>query len=313
MTEQKKDKVLLVGIGIMGNTIAQSFACAGIDVALFNLKETSLARAMNRINSGLDTLVSIDKLTPQAKEEALSHIHCYQNLAEAAKDATFVMEVVPEVPATKKEMLAQICEACAPDVIIASNTSALNVFEITDVKNPERFIIAHYYSPAHIVPLVEVVPGPKTSKETIDATVAILEKAGKSPVVMKKFGPGFIVNRIQKAIGECWMDMVEEGLVEPTEVDRAIKLSLGVRLPIVGVVQTMDFQGLDMLLDTQKNYGKVYSFVEDLVKQGRLGSKTSKGIYDYQGRSEAEILRKRDELYLKMIDFLKEINAFEPV
>lgn len=309
----KKDKVLLVGIGIMGNTIAQSFACAGIDVALFNLKETSLARAMNRINSGLDTLIGIGKLTPKAKEEALSHIRCYQNLAEAAKDATLVMEVVPEVPATKKEMLAQICQACAPDAVIASNTSALNVFDICDVTNPERFIIAHYYSPAHIVPLVEVVPGPKTSQATIDATVAILEKAGKSPVVMKKFGPGFIVNRIQKAIGETCLAMIDEGLVEPAEIDRAVKLSLGVRLPIVGVVQTLDFQGLDMLLDTMRNYGKVFPFIEDLVNQGRLGSKTSKGIYDYQGRSETEILRKRDELYLKMIDYLKEIKAFDPV
>jgi 3-hydroxybutyryl-CoA dehydrogenase len=313
MTKQKTDKILLVGIGTMGNTIAQSFACAGVDVTLFNLKESSLSRAMNRINSGLDTLVEIGKLTPQGKQEALSHIQCCQNLAEAAKDANFVMEVVPEIPATKKEMLAQISDACAPDAIIASNTSALNIFDIAEVKNPERLIIAHYYSPAHIVPLVEVVPGPKTSKATIDATAAILEKAGKSPVIMKKFGPGFIVNRIQRAIGECWMDMVDEGLVEPTEIDRAIKLSLGVRLPIVGVVQTMDFQGLDMLLDTQKNYGKVYPFVEELVKQGRLGSKTAKGIYDYQGRSEAEILRKRDALYLKMIDFLKEIKAFDPV
>jgi 3-hydroxybutyryl-CoA dehydrogenase len=246
-------------------------------------------------------------------EETLGRIHCCQNLAEAAKDVNFVMEVVPEVPATKKEMLAQISEACAPDAIIASNTSALNIYDIAEIKNPERLIIAHYYSPAHIVPLVEVVPGPKTSAETVARTVAILEAAGKSPVTMKRFSPGFIVNRIQKAIGECCLDMIEEGAVEASEIDRAVKLSLGGRLPIVGVVQTLDFQGLDMLLDTMRNYGKVYSFVEKLVEQGRLGAKNGHGIYDYQGRSEAEILRKRDELYLKMFDYLKEIHAFDPV
>jgi len=107
--------------------------------------------------------------------------------------------------------------------------------------------------------------------------------------------------------------MIEEGLAGPQEIDQAIKLSLGVRLPIVGVVQTFDFQGLDMLLQYQKNVGKVYSFVEDRVKEGHLGAKTSRGIYDYQGRSETEILRKRDGLYLKMLDFLHEIDAFDPV
>jgi 3-hydroxybutyryl-CoA dehydrogenase len=297
----------------MGNTIAQSFATAGIEVNLFNLKESSLTRAMGRIKSGLRTLVEVGKLTEKGMEETLGRIHCHQNLAEAAKGIDFVMEVVPEVPATKREMLAQIVEACAPDTIIASNTSALNIYELGEIKNPERLIIAHYYSPAHIIPLVEVVPGPKTSAETVARTVALLEAAGKSPVVMKKFGPGFIVNRIQKAIGETCLNMIEEGLVEPAEIDRAVKLSLGVRLPIVGVVQTLDFQGLDMLLDTMKNYGKVYSFVEELVKQGRLGAKNGHGIYDYQGRSEAEILQKRDELYLKMIDYLNEIHAFDPV
>jgi len=107
--------------------------------------------------------------------------------------------------------------------------------------------------------------------------------------------------------------MIEEGVATADEIDRAMKLTLGIRLPIVGVVQTFDFQGLDMLLDTMKNYGKVFGFIEEKVKKGHLGVKTSKGIYDYQGRSEVEILRKRDELYLKMLKCLEEIHAFDPV
>jgi 3-hydroxyacyl-CoA dehydrogenase len=88
---------------------------------------------------------------------------------------------------------------------------------------------------------------------------------------------------------------------------------LGIRLPIVGVLQSLDFNGLDMLLDRMRNDGKIYSFVEEKVKKGHYGVKTSKGIYDYQGRREIEILRKRDELYMKMLDYLQEIHAFEPV
>ena len=140
-----------------------------------------------------------------------------------------------------------------------------------------------------------------------------MKACDKTPVVMKKFGPGFIVNRIQRAIGETCMDMVQEGLVEPEQIDDAIKATLGIRLPIVGVMQTFDFQGLDMLLAYQKNVGKVYSFVEDRVEPGATAPRSGAGIYDYQGRSEAEILKKRDELYLKMIDYLTEIGAFEPV
>jgi 3-hydroxybutyryl-CoA dehydrogenase len=174
-------------------------------------------------------------------------------------------------------------------------------------------VIAHFFNPAHIIPLVEIVPGSKTSPETVLFTVTLMERVGKSPIVMKKFGPGFIVNRIQKAIREACLEMIEQGLAGPEEIDRAIKLSLGIRLPIVGVVQSMDFNGLDLHLDNMRNYGKTYSFVEERVKKGHLGVKTSKGIYDYQGRSETEILEKRDDLYLKMLEYLQKIHAFDPV
>jgi 3-hydroxyacyl-CoA dehydrogenase len=297
----------------MGSTIAQVFATGDIDVALFDIEESALARAMGRIHAGLQTLASVGKLSSEQVARALSHIHLSQDMAAAAEGVAFAIEAVPEVPAIKRTVLAQMADHCADETVIASNTSFLNIFDLADVKRPERLVIAHFFGPAHIIPLVEIVPGPQTSPETVTFTAQLLERVGKSPLVMKKFGPGFIVNRIQIAIVETCLEMIEEGLVEPAEIDRAVKLSLGVRLPIVGVVQNMDFQGLDMLLNAMKNSGKVYSFVEEKVKQDQLGAKTSRGIYDYQGRSEIEILRKRDELYLKMLDYLREIHAFDPI
>jgi 3-hydroxybutyryl-CoA dehydrogenase len=313
MTKEAVNKVLVVGSGLMGSTIAQVYATGGAEVALFDVEERALARSLTLIKAGLETFVGLGKLTPAQVEATLARITFHQDLASAAKGVQLAMEVVPEVPAIKQKVLAQIAEACSPETIIASNTSALNIFELVEIPHMERLVIAHFFAPAHIVPLVEVVPGPKTSQDTLDRTEEFLTRVGKSPVVMKKYGPGFIVNRIQKAIGETCLDMIEEGLASPEEIDRAVKYSLGVRLPIVGVVQTFDFQGLDMLLLTQRNYGKVYAFIEKLVEQGRLGAKSAAGIYDYQGRSELEILRKRDELYLKMNDYLKSINAFDPV
>jgi 3-hydroxybutyryl-CoA dehydrogenase len=305
--------VLVVGSGVMGHSIAQVFASADLDVALVDVDEKALDRAMNLIESGLNTMADFGKISRKKIPSILSRITPSTDLREMACDVDFVIEAVPEVPSIKKEVFSQLDELCSHNTVIASNTSGLDIFSIADVKRPERLVIAHFFAPAHIIPLVEIVPGARTSPETIWFTANLVEKLDKNPVVMKKFAPGFIVNRIQKAIGEASFEMIEQGLVEPEEIDRAIKHSLGIRLPIIGVVQTFDFQGLDMLFDTMKNYGKIYSFVEEKVKKGRLGVKTSKGIYDYGGRSESEILKKRDILFLKMLDHLKKINAFEPV
>jgi 3-hydroxybutyryl-CoA dehydrogenase len=272
-----------------------------------------LSRAMGLIESSLKTLVDFGKISKEKIPSILSHIKPSTDLTQMIGDVDFIIEAVSEVPQIKKKVFTQLDKLFPRDTVIASNTSVLDVFGIADMKRPDRLVIVHFFTPAHIIPLVEVVPGSKTSPETVSFTTTLMERVGKNPIVMKKFGSGFIVNRIQKAISGACFEMIEQGLAGPEEIDRAIKLSLGIRLPIVGVLQTLDFNGLDMLLDTQRNYRKTYSFIEEKVKAGHLGVKTSKGIYDYQGRSETEILRKRDELYLKMLEHLKKIHAFDPV
>jgi 3-hydroxybutyryl-CoA dehydrogenase len=309
----KNQKILVVGAGTMGNGIAQSFAVAGFKVTLYSRKRETLDHAKELMESSLGTCAKQKLIKKSNISSILANLTFTQSLEEGAGDAELVIESVVENEPVKKDIFAQLSKLCGENAIIASNTSALNIFNFAEIKNPGRLIIAHYFTPAYIIPLVELVPGPNTSQETISRCKDILEKAGKSPIVMKKYGPGFIVNRIQKAIGETCLDMIDQGLAGPAEIDSAIKLTLGIRLPIVGVVQTFDFQGLDMLLATQKNYGKVYPFIEEKVNKGYLGAKTSKGIYDYQGRKETEILEKRDELYIKMLEYLKSINAFDPV
>jgi 3-hydroxybutyryl-CoA dehydrogenase len=306
-------KVLVVGSGVMGSSIAQVFATASIDVVLADIDQKILSKAMGLIESSLRTLVDFKKISKNKIPSILSRIEPSTDLRKMAGDVDFVIEAVPEVPQIKEKVFSQLDKLLTAETVIASNTSGLDIFSLVDVKRPERLVITHFFTPAHIIPLVEIVPGPTTSSETISFTTTLMERVGKNPIVMKKFGPDFIVNRIQRAIGWACFEMIEQGLAEPEEIDRAIKLSLGIRLPIVGVVQSMDFNGLDMLLNTMRNYGKIYSFVEERVKKGHLGVKRSKGIYDYQERSETEILRKRDELYLKILEFLQEIHAFEPV
>jgi len=306
-------RVAVFGAGTMGPGLAQMFAAGGYDVALYSRKAETLDKAMAMVRANLATIVEHGTLTQTAADQAVARIRPTQSVEEAAEGADFVLETIAENKDAKKHLYTELDAACPEHTIIASNTSSLNIFELMPAARLARAVCAHFFTPAHIIPLVEVVPGPETAPETMALTVALMEALGKGPVVMKKFGPGFIVNRIQRAIGETAMDMIEEGLVDPEEIDRAVKFSLGVRLPIVGVIQTFDFQGLDMLLAYQKNVGKVYSFVEERVEKGAFGAKAGRGIYDYQGRSEVEILKKRDELYLKMLDYLREIGAFEPV
>jgi 3-hydroxybutyryl-CoA dehydrogenase len=173
--------------------------------------------------------------------------------------------------------------------------------------------MAHWYAPAHIIPLVEVAPGPNTSVGSIEFTVALMERIGKVPVVMKRYVPGFIVNQIQFAYATAMFSLLGQELASPDEIDKAVKYSLGIRLPILGVVQSMDFNGLDTVSNILKKLKIDVPLIIKKVAEGHLGAKTSMGMYDYQGRSEEEILKKRDTLFLKMIDYLKDIRAFEPV
>ena len=313
MDPKNVKRALVVGAGVMGHSIAQVFARAGIEVNLVDQDGKILDRAMSLVKSNLETLAEHGSILKDEISSIVARIHPSTDLATAANGVDFAIEVVSEVPGIKKQVFSQLDEYCPEGTVLASNTSTLDVFSIAEVRNPERLVVAHFFAPPHIIPLVEVVPGPETSQEALTFTAGLMERLGKKVVVMKEFVPSFIVNKIQHAIGEAVWEMIEKGWATPEEIDLAVKLSLGVRLPIVGVVQTSDFTGLDLMFDIMKSRGTLNPFIEEKVRQGDLGAKTSKGIYDYGGRSEAEILKKRDKRYLKMLDYLEKIKAFEPI
>ena len=312
MDPQGIERALVVGAGVMGHAIAQVFAQAGIAVDLVDLDEGALTRAMALIPSNLATLAEFGRVPGAQIPEILARIRPSTDLAPVAKGAGFVTEAVDEVPEIKQEVFAQLDELCPPDTILASNTSSLNIFKIARIKRPERLVVAHWFAPPHIIPLVEVAPGPDTIPAAVTATAELMHRLRKRPLVLKQFIPAFIVNRIQNGIARAVWEMLEQGWATPEQIDLAVKTSLGIRLPIVGVVQTVDFTGLDVAADIMRGYGPVTPVLEEKVKQGHLGAKTSKGLYDYGGRSEEEILQKRDRQYLKILKHLEGIQAFDP-
>lgn len=306
--------VTVVGAGNMGHSIAQVYAQSGFEVDLIDLNENVLNRAMKLIKSNLNVLKEFDRVDINTIPSILKHIHPSTNLQGAAKKADLIVEAVSEIPELKMKIFSVLEENCSESTILASNTSTLDIYKILkEIKNPKRLITHHWFAPPHIIPLVEIAPGRKTSIDVVDLSKEIMEKLGKKPIVMKKFTPNYIVNRIQNAISAAMYELILREIATAEQIDLAIKTSLGIRLPIVGIVQSQDFTGLDLIKDIQKDMGIKVSIIDEKVEKGHLGAKSGKGFYKYYGQSEEEILQKRDRLYLKMLNYLEKINAFEPI
>ncbi|NPU83976.1 MAG: 3-hydroxyacyl-CoA dehydrogenase family protein [Syntrophaceae bacterium] len=308
-------RAVVVGAGTMGHSIAQVFAQHGIETGLADTKGELLERAMRLIRVNLETLAAHGSVKRKEIPAILGRIIPSTDLAVAAEGADFAIEAVVEVPDVKKVVFQQLERICPDGAILASNTSSLDIFSIVgEIHRPERLLITHWFAPPHIIPLVEVVPGPQTSPAAMDIAVKLMQRLGKKPVVLKQFVPSFIVNRIQQMIFFGVLEILKNGWASPEDIDLAVKTSLGVRLPVVGAVQTLDFTGLDLVdIMIKSALGQSPPFIADPVARGELGVKTSKGLFDYGGRSEEEILRKRDERYLAVLDQLEKTGAFEPV
>jgi 3-hydroxybutyryl-CoA dehydrogenase len=305
--------VMVVGAGTMGHSIAQVYAQSGYYVDLVDLKQELLDKAKNKIRFNLNLLAEYQRVPSEDIPSIINRINLSIDLETMAKRADYVVEAVSENRNIKRKVYSRLNEFCSRKIIFASNTSELNIFKILDVNNPERLVIQHWFRPAHIIPLVEIVAGRKTSQETIDLSRNILKKLGKTTIILKKFTNAFIVNKIQQAINSAVFGLLLKGIATPEEIDLAVKTSFSLRLPVVGVVQNLDFVGLDVISDVLKNMGLELSIIKDKVNQGNYGVKSSKGLFDYSGRSEEEIIRKKNEKYLKILKFLEELEVFEPV
>jgi 3-hydroxyacyl-CoA dehydrogenase len=313
MDAENVKKVAVIGAGVMGHSIAQVFAAAEIEVNLVDRDSRILEHAVDLTKAELETLAEYGKISHGQIPKILSRIHPTTDIAQATKNIEFALEAVSEEPGIKKTIFAQLDQFCSENTVLASNTSTLDIFNIVEIDNPHRLVAAHWFAPPNIVPLVEIAPGPDTSAETVAFTETLMQRLGKKTVVMEKFVPALIVNRIQNSIFAAVFELLSNGWATPEEIDIAVKSSLGVRLPVVGVVQTLDFTGLDLVADITRAHGGENSLIEEKVKQGHLGAKTSKGMYDYGRRSQSEIIKKRDLRYLQNLDHLLKINAFEPI
>ena len=307
--------VAIVGAGTMGHALAQVFVQGGYAVRLADIDEAILAKARRMIASNLKTLAETGCFPADAIPAALGRIRTTTRVEEAGREADFVIEAVIEDIDIKKDLFKTLDRVCPAHAILASNTSYLNIFGFVETNRPDKILITHWFAPPHIVPLVEIVCGPQTSPETAETVRDLMLQLGKKPIVINKFLPGFIANRLQSALTQEVLFLLDNGYVTAEEIDAAAKNSFALRNPIVGLVKRFDFAGLDLTQKILRN--RQYEpprlidhspIVDRLVAQGKLGAKTGCGFYDYGNRTPEEITNERDVKLIRLREFLKELG-----
>ena len=289
-SKQEFARVAVVGAGIMGSGIAQLAAMAGYEVTLCDTAPEQLERALGQIRASIDKLAGKGRLDREAGEQALRRVQLSGSLAEAAAGAALVVEAVVEVLAVKQSILREAMAVARPDALYGTNTSQLSITAIASASPDaaDRVVGLHFFNPAVLMRLVEVVRGLQTSDSTVAAAQQFAETLGKETVVCKKDSPGFLTSRISAIVRLECLRMLEEGVGTAEDIDRALRL--GLNFPI-GPLELGDRNGLDTFLLVLESLSQTLGErfrptvgLRNLVAAGRLGCKTGHGIYDYDER-----------------------------
>jgi len=275
----------VLGAGVMGNGIAHSLAAGGFQVRLIDASPEAVAAGLSKIEENLATGVARGKTTEADARAMRARITASSTLRDAAA-AELVIEAVPEVMELKHAVMREIEAACTPDAIFATNTSALSVTEIAAaLADPSRVIGMHYFNPAHIMKLVEIVRGLETSDRAYEIAAQVAAACGKETVLVNE-APGFATSRINALIGNEAFYMLMEGVASARDIDKALKL--GLNHPM-GPFELVDLVGLDTRLRILEylhgalgDRFRPCPLLVKYVKAGRLGRKVGRGVYDYR-------------------------------
>jgi 3-hydroxybutyryl-CoA dehydrogenase len=279
-------KVGVMGAGAMGSGIAQLAAQAGFQVVLNDIEMSFVDKAISRIDSFLSVSIEKGKITKEQKEEILSRFIKSTDLNDFS-DVDLVIEAIIEDLELKKKAFAQLDSICKPEAYLASNTSSMPITILANAtKRPERVAGMHFFNPAPIMKLVEIIRGYYTSDETVNVIAQVAAKMGKTTVEVKKDSPGFIVNRLMMAQYLEAIRLLEEGVATIEDIDKAVKL--GLNHPM-GAFELQDFGGLDIGYYVAKYFHEEFQdmrwnppqALKALIRAGRLGRKTGAGWYDY--------------------------------
>jgi 3-hydroxybutyryl-CoA dehydrogenase len=297
-----KARIAVIGAGLMGHGIAQVFALAGHDVTITDTFTPNLDTVKTRISANLRDLGD--------DETAVDRVRPIADLADAVRDADYVVEAILEDLPLKQKLFADIESHIRPDTILASNTSVMPITEIMQgLRDRSRALGTHWWNPPYLVPLVEVIGTQWTSPQAIEWTMALHAAAGKQPAHVKKDVPGFIGNRLQHALWREAVSLVEHGICDAETVDTVIKAAFGRRLAVLGPLENADLVGTDLTLaihetvlpDIDSRPGPS-PYLEKLVADGKLGFKSGEGFRKWSPEEQAA-------LRSKVVQHLKKARA----
>ncbi|MBL6982447.1 MAG: 3-hydroxyacyl-CoA dehydrogenase family protein [Anaerolineales bacterium] len=295
------EKITIVGAGLMGHGIAQIFALHGHLVRLVDSNEDVLNIAKDRVRDNLTNMANQGVVFDESFDVILDRIQISADLAPACEDPDFVIEAVYENLELKQQIFSDLDRLCPSKTILCSNTSVMSITEIASKsENRERIVGTHFWNPPYLIPLVEVVRTEESADWCAEATFDLLARVGKKPVHVYKDVPGFVGNRLQHALWREAFAIIDEGICDPATVDEVIRNGFGLRLPILGPVETADMVGLDLTIAIHDyilphiNADPIPSTtLKEKVDAGELGFKSGSG---FQVWSEEEIAQSRQRL-----------------
>jgi 3-hydroxybutyryl-CoA dehydrogenase len=308
--------VAVLGAGTMGHALALVFALGGHRVRLTDSNPATLERAQGLMETALATLARLGEAPPERTAAWLAGaVTRHASLAETAREAELIIEAIIERPDAKRALYAELDEVAPAEAIWASNTSYLDVFPLIPERRQRRAIIAHWYTPPYLVDLCDLVPGPRCEPEVVERVRDMVAAMGQVPIVMRKFVPGYVANRVQAAIQAELQKLLDEGVGTAQEIDAAMIHGIALRLPILGVFAKADFTGLQLMYDAARNRsggagdggpGRVLS---ELVESGKTGVLSGAGFYDWSARSPAEWFEERDRRLVALRRALRRIGT----
>jgi 3-hydroxybutyryl-CoA dehydrogenase len=307
----------VIGAGLMGGQIALVLAMGSEKTFLMSRRKETIDKTLKNIRRYAEDLNRHGMLRESSPSEVTDRIHPTVSIEEACRHADLVVESITEDIDMKRDVFTKLDHTTCPDAILSSNTSGLPVSKLAEVtRNPDRVVGSHFIQPAHIVPIVEIVKGEKTSEETLERSSRIWRELGKTPLLVRTDIPGFIVNRIQHAMIREAVFLLSKGVAKAEDIDLAVTLGLGPRFTISGPLEQRDINGIDMNYRVARHLWRELSsweeplgFLKEKVDRGELGLSVGKGYYDWCGRDPAEVRRVRDDLLIRRI---RDVTSWKP-
>jgi 3-hydroxyacyl-CoA dehydrogenase len=308
MTQSGFQTAAVIGTGMMGPGIALTLALGGVRATIIGRTAVSAVAGMDRARAQGRTLVESQLVSRAAMDRAFELV-----TASPDFDGTvdLVIESAPEDMAFKQDLFARLDAETRPDTVLASNTSGLSITAIASrCGRPERVLTTHFWNPPHLMPLVELVKGERTSDEVVERVRALFAHCGKMPVVVKKDRPGQLGNRLQMALVREAVNIVAEGIADAEAVDLVAKNGFGIRMPAYGIFEHQDIVGLDMgskivdyVAQDLYNEPRAPELMRELVREGKLGAKTGRGFYDWSTKSADDVRARRDAFLIEVLRY----------